>query len=376
MLPLVWRRLLRVTRVLLGFSCVVVQLASSGFTLTRTAALFAAYLLYGLLTFVRRIEDAGRQPIGLVLDAAFLLLALASSQPHMDAIGILFYVYVMSSAVLQQEWWTPAVIAALSLVVINFTQPARYEVLLAALSAAGVLGTIVALERQLWKDRLANTTRESAIYQYDAEKARESERQRIAADFHDGPLQSFISFQMRLEVVRKLLSRDRNASEQELLQLQELCKGQVQELRSFVRSMRPVDVDGSLNSSIRRLVEQFQKDSGIPASFSSTESLDPTEPDVSLELQQIVREALYNIQKHSGATHVAIGIQKSNQSLEILVEDNGQGFPFTGRYTLEELEQLRLGPGSIKRRVRTLGGELLLDSKPGRGAALTIVLAT
>ena len=46
------------------------------------------------------------------------------------------------------------------------------------------------------------------------------------------------------------------------------------------------------------------------------------------------------------------------------------------RYTLDELELLRLGPMSIKRRVRTLGGEMVLDSKPGQGAGLKIRLAT
>ena len=56
--------------------------------------------------------------------------------------------------------------------------------------------------------------------------------------------------------------------------------------------------------------------------------------------------------------------------------DNGNGFPFSGRYTLDELELLRLGPMSIKRRVRTLGGDMVLDSKPGQGAGLKIRLAT
>jgi signal transduction histidine kinase len=127
---------------------------------------------------------------------------------------------------------------------------------------------------------------------------------------------------------------------------------------------------------LRRVVEQFQKDSGIPATFVSAEFLEPSEPEVSLELLQIVREALYNVQKHSAASRVAVSIAKSDNALEISVEDNGAGFPFSGKYTLEELELLRLGPMSIKRRVRTLGGDLTLDSKPGQGAGLKIRLAT
>ncbi len=111
------------------------------------------------------------------------------------------------------------------------------------------------------------------------------------------------------------------------MQLQELCKNQVNELRTFVRSMRPVDVEGSLNATLRRVVEQFQKDSGIPATFVSAEFLEPSEPEVSLELLQIVREALYNVQKHSSATRVAVSIAKSDKVLEITGRRQRQRIP-------------------------------------------------
>src|SRR3984893_7034753 len=275
------------------------------------------------------------------------------------------------------NWWK-TLATAVTAVLLLYLVPTLHaaELLRPALIAAGILGCVLAIQREYLEERLSNASRQTVLYRYDAEKARESERQRIAADFHDGPLQSFISFQMRLEIIRKLLMRDQTAATEELIQLQELCKSQVNELRSFVRSMRPVDVEGSLNATLRRLVEQFQKDSGIPASFVSAEFLEPAEPEVSLELLQIVREALYNVQKHSAATRVAVSIAKSDRALEIGIEDNGAGFPFSGKYTLDELELLRLGPMSIKRRVRTLGGDLLLDSKPGQGAGLKIRLAT
>jgi signal transduction histidine kinase len=168
--------------------------------------------------------------------------------------------------------------------------------------------------------------------------------------------------------------RNFEGAQDELRQLQEICKDQILDLRTFLRSMRPVDMDGSLNASLRRVIEQFQKDSGIPASFFSADFPEPNDPEIALELLQIVREALYNVHKHSAATRVAVSIQKTDRSMEITVEDNGNGFPFSGRYTLEELELLRLGPGSIKRRVRSLGGELVLDSKPGLGAGLKVRL--
>jgi signal transduction histidine kinase len=220
--------------------------------------------------------------------------------------------------------------------------------------------------------RLSHTMRHNVLIRSQAQSAREAERERIAADFHDGPLQSFISFQMRLEILRKLLARDVGAAAEELRQLQELCRAQVSELRSFVRSMRPADDGASLSASLSRMVEQFQRDTSISASFSSGEFHDPDETEVSLEVLQIVREALNNIQKHSGATRIAISISKREERLDISVEDNGAGFSFSGAFTLDELELLRQGPVSIKRRVRMLGGELQLESRPGQGAKLQV----
>ena len=214
------------------------------------------------------------------------------------------------------------------------------------------------------------------MYRYEAQQAREDERQRIAADFHDGPLQSFIGLQMRLEIVNRLLARDPRMAAEELIQLQELCKSQVGELRAFVRSMRPADVQGaSLVPSISRMLDQFQKETGIATSLLGSDRLEPADSETSIELLQIVREALNNVQKHSRATQVTVGLRKHGDFIEIAVDDNGTGFPFSGSYTLEELELLRLGPLSIRRRVRALGGELNVESRPGHGAGLKVRVA-
>ena len=378
MLPNSWRRLLSLIRIMLGVSCITMELVSSSFAITDSVILFAGYIVYACVAlFWRSLEDSGYATLALILDFVFFFLSATSSAAYGYWISSVFYAYVLLTAVMLHTWWK-AVVVAVSAVVLLYVMPTLHsaEVLRPALISAGILGCVLAIQREYLEERLSNASRQTVLYRYDAEKAREAERQRIAADFHDGPLQSFISFQMRLEIIRKLLGRDLTAGTEELLQLQELCKTQVNELRSFVRSMRPVDVEGSLNATLRRVVEQFQKDSGIPATFVSAEFLEPSEPEVSLELLQIVREALYNVQKHSSATRVAVSIAKSDNALEISVEDNGAGFPFSGKYTLDELEVLRLGPMSIKRRVRTLGGDLTLDSRPGQGAGLKIRLAT
>ena len=178
---------------------------------------------------------------------------------------------------------------------------------------------------------------------------------------------------MRLELVRKLISMDTDQALSELKQLQEIAKKQVNELRSFVRSMRPVEVEGStFAASLSRLVEQFQKDTGVNTTFMSGDYEEPGETETALELLQIVRESLNNVQKHSRATRVLVSVSKYGDGLEVTVDDNGAGFPFSGLYTIDEMDLMRLGPVSIKRRVRLLGGELLIDSRPGEGASLKV----
>lgn len=377
MLPQLWLRLFRAVRVALGTSCVVAELVSSHFAVTNNVILFAVFTGYALVALFRKgFEETGYPVLALALDTALFFLALTSHAPYSYWISAIFYAFLLLSSVVLHDWWKALALAAASIAFLNFLQPVHMAILLPGMVSAGLLGTALAIQHSFLAGRAASASRQSVLHRYDAEKARESERQRIAADFHDGPLQSFIAFQMRLEVIRKLLSRDPAIARDELEQLQQLAKTQVTELRTFVRSMRPVEVEGSLNAAIRRVVDQFQKDSGISASFVSAELLDPTEPEISVEVLQIVREALYNIQKHASATRVGVTILRVDTGLELVIEDNGRGFPFSGRYSLEELEVLRLGPNSIKRRVRTLRAEMTLESMPGKGAGLRIRLAT
>lgn len=377
MLPHSWRKFLAIVRLILAITGIIIQLIAFNFAFSETAGLFVVYVFYASVELMwRSLEDSRYKLLGLSIDFLFFLVQAATPVPYGNWVSAVFFAYVLLAAAILNNWWATLAVSAGAMALVYIVAPLHGGLLFPALVAAGIVSCALAIEREHLEDRLSSAARQSVLYRYDAEKAREAERQRIAADFHDGPLQSFISFQMRLEIIRKLLQRDKNAGIEELVQLQEICKSQVHELRSFVRSMRPVDVEGSLNATLRRVVEQFQKDSGIPATFVSNEFLEPAEPEVSLELLQIVREALYNVQKHSNATRVAVTIQKVDRALEITIEDNGTGFPFSGKYNLDELEVLRLGPTSIKRRVRTLGAEMTLDSKPGQGAGLLIRLAT
>lgn len=368
-----WQRLFRIVRLALGLACFFTEFAHARFSLNESTLLFAAYTLYALVSLLfKGLEDTSYRLLALAIDTVFFFLIAGSAASYAYWVAAVFYAFLLLVSAVLYDGWKAVAITAGAISFLNFLQPPHFSVLLPGLVCAGIVGSALAFEHDYLSEHADAASRQSLLHRHEAHKARESERQRIAGDFHDGPLQSFIAFHMRLEVIRRLLERDVARARNELEQLQHTSKAQVNELRTFVRSMRPVEVEGSLNAAVRRVVDQFQKDSGIAASFATSEFAELAEPDRSVEIVQIVREALYNVQKHASATRVAVSLQRTADALEVSIEDNGHGFPFSGRYSLEELEALRLGPNSIERRVRALAAQMTLESKPGQGSVLRI----
>jgi signal transduction histidine kinase len=373
MIPYRGRLSLRVARTALALACLVWYGVTAGLHVTWWMALLTAYAVYslGALTEVR-FDATMRSPVGVLADTLYFGLwawmAPGAWMPSMAA-G-----YLLGATCILQDLPRTTAVAVVALLLALLLPSPTVPSLVWTVAAAGAVAASLSLYKRYLDERMSALLRNNLIIRSQAEGAREAERQRIAADFHDGPLQSFISFQMRLEIIKKLMARDAAAAAEELRQLQELCKGQVADLRSFVRSMRPADEGMSLSASLNRMVDGFQRDAGIVATFTSAEFHDPAAVEVSLEILQIVRETLNNIQKHSGASRVAVSAARVDQNIEVTVEDNGAGFPFSGKFSLDELELLRLGPVSIKRRVRMLSGELVIESKPGQGAKVEIRL--
>ena len=331
----------------------------------------ALYLAYTVVVALRGKSHSGMLGLlSLFGDTVFFLIVASFGAESMLWLASAFFLFLLGEALAFYSTVEVVVIAAVCAVfcaVLPYGAPALERTVI----VAGVVASVFAVnkrERDLEIEQLREKLLEA---EKAAEKAREMERVRIASDFHDGPLQSFISLQMRLEILRKLMDRDLNAGMADLKQLQALAQSQVRDLRTFLHSMRPVDVDGAnLVATARRAAESFQKESGIPVTFLGTNSPVGLPPEMTLEVLQMVREALHNVQKHAGATRVAVAMEKTDRSLEISVDDNGHGFGFAGSYSLEELELLRLGPASLKRRARSLNADLVLESRPGRGSGI------
>jgi len=201
----------------------------------------------------------------------------------------------------------------------------------------------------------------------------EGERSRISREIHDGILQTLLSVDIQLDVLRRKVPTDPEQAVGGLSSLQQTVRNETDELRRMVTDMRPLRVQSAdLVDLMRGFAERFRNESALALDLL----IDAAElqiPDrICRDLFQIYRESLHNVKKHAQASHVVVKLWQNEGEVVLVVDDNGEGFSFAGRFTGDELDRLRLGPISIKERTRSVGGVLTVESTPGHGARLTI----
>jgi signal transduction histidine kinase len=369
-----WPRIRTMLRAVLATAWLCAQFAGSTVTFSPITVIAAVFGIFALAALVsRKLKPFQLSLTCLFLETGVFVLMAAYGADWNGWLGSVFFLYLMLAALFSHELGDILIVAAAPLAFFVFVHSPNARVLRHVVLVSGMLTSAAGLLKRRLMERLNEAEDRERLLKAESEKICDAERQRIAGDFHDGPLQTFIALQVRLEILGTLLKRDPASGMEDLKDLQQLAKAQVAEIRSFLRSMRPPDVDNSdLVASARRIVQNFQKDTGIPARFLSSEAAIRMPPESSHEAVQVLREALQNVSKHSKASRVVVSTEQAGKMVEILVDDDGVGFPFSGSFSLEELDLLRLGPQSIKRRVRSMGGDLLIESRPGHGASLKL----
>jgi signal transduction histidine kinase len=201
----------------------------------------------------------------------------------------------------------------------------------------------------------------------------EGERSRISREIHDGILQTLLSVDIQLDVLRRKVPVDPEQSVAGLTSLQQTVRNETDELRRMVTDMRPLRVQSAdLMDLMHGFAERFRNESNLALDLI-VDAVDLQLPDrICRDLFQIYRESLHNVKKHAHATHVVVKLWQNESQVVLVIDDNGDGFSFAGRFTGDELDRLRLGPISIKERTRSLGGVLTVESTPGHGARLTV----
>jgi signal transduction histidine kinase len=204
-------------------------------------------------------------------------------------------------------------------------------------------------------------------------RAGAAERARFARELHDGAVQSLIAVEMQVDVLRRQAETTPAVVGGELGRIQGLLREEVLKLRELMQQMKSIDVDDRrFLSVVTDTVERFERETGISTRFVTDIEKLEMPGKVCREMLRIVQEGLVNVRKHSKARHALVRLSSSDSQWSLTLEDDGKGFPFSGRLTQEELDRMGKGPMIIKERVRLIEGALTVESNPGTGTRLEV----
>jgi len=219
---------------------------------------------------------------------------------------------------------------------------------------------------------LDGTSREDRIG-----RALRDERLRLGRELHDGALQSLVGAALQLEALAVGIG-EFPGIRRRLRDIQGMILEEEHDLRNWIEALReagPLTVPASAEpgSQLRRVCRRIQRQWGLPVTLNFTGGRLPGPPEMRDQIYRLVQEGLINIVKHAHASAAQVDRSILNDRVRLVVQDNGCGFPFRGRFNLAALNARRCGPESIKERVASMHGELVLTSSAS-GSCLEIDL--
>lgn len=196
------------------------------------------------------------------------------------------------------------------------------------------------------------------------------ERERLSREIHDTLAQGFTSILMLLQAVETELDDNPGLARRHLALMAGTARENLAEARALVAGNAPAGLDGgSLPDALRRLAARHTDQTGAPATVDIAGAVRRLPAAVEVVALRGCQEALANARRHAGpAVPVALDLQYAEDTLRIAVSDTGCGFdpaaaPGDG-YGL---------PG-LRARAAEMGGTAAVDSAPGRGTTITIIL--
>ena len=203
------------------------------------------------------------------------------------------------------------------------------------------------------------------------------ERIRLARDLHDGVLQSFTGVALRLAAIRRMMESDRAAAIAALEDAQRMLASEQRDLRFFIQELKPAAAppeSAPLGARLDELAQRMEREWDLRVELSLDGESHRLPAPLCRDIYHIIREALVNAARHGSASlaRVTVGAAGAD-AVTIAIADNGRGFPFTGRYSAEELAKLNLGPRNLRDRVQAMKGSMVLESG-STGAELNVIL--
>lgn len=201
------------------------------------------------------------------------------------------------------------------------------------------------------------------------QRARESERARIARELHDELGQTLTAIKMQLVSLKSSAPIPAEALGSRFDRLIGIVDRSVVDLRRIATELRPLILDElGLPAALEWLTQTVSEQAQLPVTLDFEAGDPPFDPDARTAAFRIVQEALTNAVRHGGATRVRVSGRRRGEAVEIAVEDDGRGIDPSSTATG------RLGLAGMRERARLAGGSVEILGEAGRGTTVTVRL--
>lgn len=226
----------------------------------------------------------------------------------------------------------------------------------------------------LFEDISAQRLRDQEILHLERtlEDAREKERERLARDLHDGPLQSALGILFRLQQFETMRPAQKGKEIRILVDEVQQVVSALRATTGFLRS--PMLAHFGLERAIHAHVDKLQEENpNLRVAALMENQGTPLLPRVEEGLFRIYQHIMTNVIRHGHASHIIVRLQRQQDNLMLEIEDDGVGFTVPERWS-ELIHDEHYGlVGSAERAVQ-LGGELRIHSEPGAGTAVQVII--
>ncbi|HVK56363.1 MAG TPA: histidine kinase [Burkholderiales bacterium] len=217
---------------------------------------------------------------------------------------------------------------------------------------------------------LLASRRELRLLSANIETLREAERTRIARELHDDLGQQLTSLKLELTTLSAMLPQDNGPPSEKIREMRAMMGSAITSVRRIAADLRPIMLDElGLIPAIEWLSHEFSRRHGVNVALLVDDEELAYNDEAGTALFRMIQEALTNVAKHAKATEVRITINQDEGNCVVIVQDNGIGMPLGA-----QRKPGCFGLLGMHERVRLLTGALFVDSSPGNGASIKIVL--
>ena len=233
--------------------------------------------------------------------------------------------------------------------------------------ALATIGRTLQLERELERRLEENARARADLRELSARllRAQENERRTLARELHDEVGQSLSAILMETEGAS--CADDPSEVREHLASIRAMAEKTVNEVRDLALLLRPSMLDDfGLVPALKWHAREMTKRTGLQVVVQADDDMDGLPDEHQTCIYRLIQEALNNASRHASARTVEVTVKREGSRVCFSVRDDGSGFD--PRFVRG------LGLLGMEERVRRLGGQVRIESQPGRGALVTAEL--